>query len=447
MSDYLKIWNSKQKYFMYPFFIISLYISITLMLNLFGPIEYQYYTVGRKIAVTIYIFLFLIVTYIGMKVAAMTSGVDAKQLHRNFIRVKNFITIIEIIIFFVFIEKFMLLGYQIFKYGMQVTNVSFASLAEVYSNLHAEDTAFNLFRKIDSFTRVLMFLAFFSGVYLWKKIRYGAKCLLCIAIICDVFYNLLYIGTQRSVFTYMVLLGMLYIVHIVKRKKGIRKRNIVIVLIAVLVVALIFIKMIGARYALWGSTMNLGFKKGMRYDPNHLLVRWLSGGEKYAFMTFLSYPTQGYYGLAMCFGMPFQWTWLLGGVRGLNSIVSQILPQIPDFLELSYPVRVGKIIGFDGLASWYTIFPWLASDLTFVGALIVMVIVAYLFMECWKEVILYNNPLSFGMLIQLTLLYIFVPANNQLFIERGNSLGMVFLTIIWLVFHKRLNYCEEAIES
>ena len=143
MSDYLKIWNSKQKYFMYPFFIISLYISITLMLNLFGPIEYQYYTVGRKIAVTIYIFLFLIVTYIGMKVAAMTSGVDAKQLHRNFIRVKNFITIIEIIIFFVFIEKFMLLGYQIFKYGMQVTNVSFASLAEVYSNLHAEDTAFN----------------------------------------------------------------------------------------------------------------------------------------------------------------------------------------------------------------------------------------------------------------------------------------------------------------
>ena len=267
--------------------------------------------------------------------------------------------------------------------------------------------------------------------------------MLCAAIILDFLYNILYIGTQRSLFTYMVLAGMLYIVHVIKSGKGIKKRNVFFVAVAVVGAVLIFTKIISARFTLWGSVMSTDFRNGMKFNPNHILVQWLPDEMKYAFITLLSYPSQGYYGLSMCFDVPFQWTWFLGGARGLNSIASQVLSEIPDFLSSTYPVRTGEMIGFDGLAAWYTIFAWLAGDVTFLGALVVMLLAAYLFMRCWKEVILYNNPLSFAMLIQLVIMYVFVPANNQLFVDRGDSLGIIFLFIIWLVFHKRLNYCEE----
>ncbi len=443
MNNHLESMNKRKKYMMYPYMVIAAYILITLILNLFGPVEYQGYTTGKKAAVTIYILMFLVVTYVGMKIASMSGQVKDAALNKNYARVKNFIFIIEITIVVVFLIKLSLIIYQVIQYGIPVSGMSFSSMAEVYSDLHLTESDVNIFRKINSFTRVLTFLAFFSGMYMWKKISRSGRIMLCAAIILDFLYNILYIGTQRSLFTYMVLAGMLYIVHVIKSGKGIKKRNVFFVAVAVVGAVLIFTKIISARFTLWGSVMSTDFRNGMKFNPNHILVQWLPDEMKYAFITLLSYPSQGYYGLSMCFDVPFQWTWFLGGARGLNSIASQVLSEIPDFLSSTYPVRTGEMIGFDGLAAWYTIFAWLAGDVTFLGALVVMLLAAYLFMRCWKEVILYNNPLSFAMLIQLVIMYVFVPANNQLFVDRGDSLGIIFLFIIWLVFHKRLNYCEE----
>lgn len=437
----------KKKYLMYPFVVITVYILITMVINLFGPIEYQDYTRERKIVVTIYMLVFLVVTYLGMKLAAVSGNKSEAVLERNRTNVRIFVLVLEWMIAAVFLIKAVLLVYQFYRYGISISGLGFSALAEVYSNLHASEGDYNFFRKINSFTRVFMFISFFSGTYMWKRLKLTSRVLLVCSIILDFLYNVLYVGTQRSLFTYIVLGGMLYIVYMLQHSRRVKKRTILCVLLGVGLIVILFTKVIGARYALWGSMMSTEFRNGMRFLPDHAWVRWMPDSLKYAFITLLSYPSQGYYGLAMCLEMPFQWTFFLGGFRGINSIVSQFLPGVPDFLAYTYPVRTGEAIGFDGLAGWYTIFPWLASDFTFLGALIIMMLAAYFFMVSWKEVILYHNPLSFAMLIQLVILYIFVPANNQLFVDRGDSLGMVMLCIVWILFHKRLNYREEIVKK
>ena len=104
----------------------------------------------------------------------------------------------------------------------------------------------------------------------------------------------------------------------------------------------------------------------------------------------------------------------------------------------TYPARAG-VGGFDALVNWWTAFPWLASDLTFVGALVYMFFLAMLYGKCWIQTVKYNNPLSFIVLYLLTIEYIFLIANNQLFVQRGESLATIILFIIWLLFNKRYN--------
>lgn len=440
MNKYLNDINKRKKYMITPYIVIAAYVLVTLLISLFGPVEYQYYTVERKVSVAVYIVVFLVITYIGMKLAIVSHAPREGILKRNTVNAKKYILVVEIMILLVFVIKLSLLLYQVYRYGIAISELSFTAIAQVYTNLHTTAGDFNIFRKIDSFTRILTYLSFFSGAYLWKKLGKSCKILLSISVFFDLAYNLLFIGTQRSILTYLILFILLYVVKVVQSGKGIKRKNIVFCTIFAIGMLLLFTKMIGARYETWGSVMSTEFRNGMKFLPEHCMVSWLPEDMKYAFITILSYPTQGYYGLSMCFDTPFQWTGFLGGARGLNSIVSQVIPEIPNFLYSTYPVRTGELMGFDGLASWYTIFPWLAGDVTFLGALVLMICPAYVFAKCWKEVNLYSNPLSFAMLAQLVVFYVFIPANNQLFIDRGDSLGMVLLIIIWIFFHKKLNY-------
>lgn len=161
---------------------------------------------------------------------------------------------------------------------------------------------------------------------------------------------------------------------------------------------------------------------------------------KYQYATILTYPTQGYYGLSLCLTTPFEWTYGLGASRGLNSIVNQLLPSIPILVSRTYPLRAEAIYGYPGLANWHTIFPWLASDLTYFGALLYMGIVAYVFGKCWVQAIEYSNPLSFILLTLLSIQYLFVPANNQLFISRGDSLATIVIFIYWVARNEHFNF-------
>ena len=203
---------------------------------------------------------------------------------------------------------------------------------------------------------------------------------------------------------------------------------------------------LGARRAMWYEGSRYIYENKAYNFDNWLLFWCVSDSLKYNFCQLISYLTQGFYGLTLSFQVPFQWTFFLGSVRGLNSIISQIFPFIPNMVNLTYPVRAGEVFGFDGLASWYTIFPWLASDFTFLGALVYMGLVGWLYMRCWIQVIQYYNPFAFTILVLLNIQYIFLIANNQLFIQRGEALATVVLVFVYCIYNKKFNFHNDEIK-
>ena len=95
-----------------------------------------------------------------------------------------------------------------------------------------------------------------------------------------------------------------------------------------------------------------------------------------------------------------------------------------------------------GKRHWHTIFPWLASDLTFVGTLVLFFFISYFYGKSWKEVLIYNNPISILLFSLLSILFVFVPANNQILHGFDYLLITFFVVILWGYRHIDYNVKE-----
>ena len=425
----------KENYRMFPYFILKIYIFLTLILSLFGPIIYGYDSFFAFL-VCVYMFLFIFITKIGMLSSynyRVTKYISLKQ-DKKLMRILKFLLIGVLII------KILLVLSSIKIYGIPQIKLNefYSMFAEVYSELHKGEFKKNIYRQIDSFTTFIFYISTFIGLFWYKRLKFLFKIILFLNIILDFVYQILFIGTQRSIITIVVVFILLLTQKAVDKEYNISYKKLLKVGIVIIILAIIFINVLSARNELWNPNY---YKATKHYNLESIWFVFVKNTKiKYDLCTILSYITQGYYGLSLTFQVDFEWTFFLGAFRGINSILLEGITSLPLMSDFSYPVRAGQLYNFDGYARWFTIFPWLASDFTFIGAILYMGIIAKVYMRCWIQTIKYKNPLAFTLLVLLSIQYIFVVANNQLFISRGESLATIIIFILYLVYNKNCNY-------
>lgn len=145
----------------------------------------------------------------------------------------------------------------------------------------------------------------------------------------------------------------------------------------------------------------------------------------------VTYPAGGYYGLDKNLSLPFEWSYGLGSMRALSSYKNQYFGG-DDYFEKSYPARTEAVTGYPALMYWQTIYPWLASDLTYLGSIVVMVFIGVFFARLWLESVVLAKPLSIVLFGQVFVLIVFIPANNQIFASRVSFIGFVSLFLIYI---------------
>lgn len=431
----MKIIYEKKSYKWLPFKYLSIYILVLLFLSICGPIKFEYEPLSLVLMV-IYILAFLLFTWIGMSSTCMyTPPCFAKNIQEiKLLKVLKFLIVITLPI------KVMLVISSIRIMGMPSVTNFFATLATVYTDMHNAESFTNLYRQIDTFCTVIFYFSTFAGLFWRKKLSVIFRTIIFANVILDLFYQLCFIGTQRSIITVAVLLLTLFLTSAITKNYQIDKKKLLKIVIVIVMLLIVFLNILSARQSLW-NTGGAYYAPNDNFNYESLWLIWCRTDKlKYNVCNLLSYFTQGFYGLTLSFQMPFQWAGMLGSVRGLNSIISQIFSFIPDMGDCTYPVRAGIQFHHDGYAYWYTTFPWLASDLTFFGALIYMGIVGRFFMRCWIQTVRYNNPIAFSVLVLLIIQYIFIIANNQLFVQRGESLATVILIIVYYIFAKKFNF-------
>lgn len=173
-----------------------------------------------------------------------------------------------------------------------------------------------------------------------------------------------------------------------------------------------------------------------RFQPNPVIAS--VAGENFArgMAVVAFYPTHGYVGLGYDLETPFEWSKGLGASPALSGYWVQYFGG-EGASQTAYPYRTEARTGWSATEYWSTIYPWLASDLTFPGTVLFMGAVGWFLARFWYESVNRRSLLSVLLFCQLIFLLAYVPANNQIGTSRTSLIAFVSLVAAYAVRHIR----------
>lgn len=148
---------------------------------------------------------------------------------------------------------------------------------------------------------------------------------------------------------------------------------------------------------------------------------------------FINYVSQGYYGLSLTMQLPFEWTYGLGNSFALTSYFEQYF-GVYGIFEKTYPARMDAYFGWPAKMYWHSFFPWVASDLTFPGAALLMYVLGRIYARSFVDSLIFESPLGICLFYFITILLLYLPANNQLMQTREMMIGFLAILFSWFLF-------------
>lgn len=160
----------------------------------------------------------------------------------------------------------------------------------------------------------------------------------------------------------------------------------------------------------------------------------------YAFVWLVSYLVQGYYGFSLALGEAWSWTYGFGGSKFLqNNFYS--LTGI-DISSLTFQSKITHV--WDESVQWHSFYSQVANDVGFVGVAFVMFFLGGLLARVWMSVIYRNSFYGAAFLPILAILFIFIPANNQVFGSIDTVSYFVAVMFLW-VFEGKIKKVKSGI--
>lgn len=420
-----------------PLKFFTLFIVFTIIVSFWGPVKYMNYD---KVSVAVFMTLFLIVCHIGYYFGANNPIIKTRY---SLIKEVQLIKIVKTCIYITLL-------FQIFTFismwANGELNLSITSMGRNYTEYYSSK------REVEvsySFRSILLFFMGFPrlisltlGIYFYKLFSKKIKIYIWSIIALIIMTATISLGNQKSISEIVICFTIMYYIRSLDYSKIKRKivfRNLAFLLCAVLILMSIIQSQRIDSMGLDVLDMNSHNSIRRTIDYTHWIFDLFPPFLAYGLTTILSgYIAAGYYGLSLCLSLPFVWTYGIGSSLSVTLLFEKL--NIAHVLNDTYLMRMQHELGWNGLSAWNSIFPWLASDITFVGAILIFIPVAYLFAVCWKEILLYRNPISMVVFVQLATGAIFIPANNQLFHGVDSFICNIILLGFWIAKHKSYNY-------
>ena len=205
-----------------------------------------------------------------------------------------------------------------------------------------------------------------------------------------------------------------------------RTKRLVLVLIAVSALILYFSYAESSRKK--GQLVQYDPGPGISVDVNNVFMAGLPTGLQATEANAVSYLCQGYYGLSLALREPFVWSYGIGHSVAMTSIVHKVTGF--DAAELTYMARE-QHYGWDMQMRWDSIYPWLASDVTFPGTLIVIFFIGRLLAVTWVDTRADASPYAPPLFVMTMLMICYFPANDQFLSASTTVLAFWGLLILW----------------
>jgi len=254
-------------------------------------------------------------------------------------------------------------------------------------------------------------------VVLWGRLSGKFRLACCLAIV----FNLaMYIatGTNKGFADFVVTLPWLVYLGVKAGTLRFRvPRSVMVPAFIVLFIAFLEFFAMGQAQREGGvgelGVLNTG--AGLLYaNQLHPVSQMFGDSGRIAFESISRYLGQGYYALSMAFNVDHTSTLGFGNSMFLARNADALFGTT-HFTLGSLPGQLEEQTGWSMLALWHSIYPWLASDFGFAGALLVLGGFAYLFGLSWGRSLTTGGAPWMLMAFMMVILFFYIPANNQIF--------------------------------
>lgn len=284
----------------------------------------------------------------------------------------------------------------------------------------------------------VLFLQFPLTVYYWTRLRWEIRLFSVLSI---AYFLAVYVatGTNKAIADYVLVAPFLVAASYFAGLWRLNwRRTVFVIALALTALWLLLSFFTAGQVSRLGGTENIAYFHFLRLYANtrNPLVHGLPEQAKAGAIALVKYVSHGYYGLSLSLEEPFVPMWGLGNSRFLYLNAAE-LTGIDKLQELPYPVRVQKHGKWDAYEHWSSIYPWIASDVSFPGAILAVFVIGRLFAQSWLDSVRGANPFAIAALAQLVIMLLYFPANNQV-VQSGEALTSFYgILAAWLLSRRR----------
>lgn len=424
INDALPRWSLWVRFFPLLFFIT--YLNFTVFLFFYGPWNYPIVD-GTKLC------LFLLFAHLAFISGYVTNALKKPMsYHGRWNKISVFKVCLLVNLVVLLPTASLNLGSTVPDILGAIENPGDAYFQSV--ELRMEKTPLiNYFRMLAG---PLIYLLLPLTVYYWKQI---SPVLRILAIIClaGIVVTFIGMGTNKAIADTVLLVPWLLLVgHLSGRLRLNRRKIILLGLVCVLAFSLFLLFFTSTQATRAGSPSSGGYfpATGAAADFDNFMIRKLPPLAQVGALGLVSYISQGYYAVYLSLEKPFVPMFGVGNSMFLFRQAARITGN-EKIADMAYPMRIEEN-GWDGYGLWSTIYPWIASDVSFPGTILIVFLIGRLFALSWLDSLRGDNPFAVGMFAQFLIMLYYFSANNQC-LQSGEGLTAFWgILSMWLLTRK-----------
>lgn len=426
-----------------PMKIVQIYLTLIFILFIFGPWPWP---MDNKLLVYSYLFMAQILLLFGYFLSVRRKKITIYVTQSRFLKISSYnnlklIKFLLILSFIIFIPSYMaragLSSFSITGFYDAFVNGLLNPGAQYYDKLNLSNQASSnyLLLILSTLTSPFRWLFIPLCIVNWKILPRRYKFSSMIFILLDT-VSWISIGTNKGIFDNVFIVGFSLLIKVYMNNKETRelkqnkKSKAAILLFSLSILSLAITYMTKAITSRLGVLNYYSRGASVYVDFDSPIMSIIPDFLKDTLVIMAGYTTQGYYGLSLAMKEPFTTTYGIGNSWFLMSIIEKITGNAT-IAENTYPFKIAGY-GWDPYVNWHSVYTWLASDFSFFGTLLIMIIIGYWFGEVWKSVLFQRNIYAIGLFILFMIMFMYFPANNQVFAFINTYTAFWGLFILWL---------------
>lgn len=418
-----------------------LYLSITFVLFLFGPIDYP---VGNYLPVVACVSLVTLVLWFGFR-AAVRQPVSFSTL--RFSRI-IFVVGSVLAVLILFPSAYFYTGKMPWEFLAAIQNQGsvYASLASQLAATEGQRGPIILLR---SAAMPFVWAVIPLGILYWPRLGWIYRGLLFSTVLCSLIFSALR-GTDREIADLLIISASAYVVAAARRNLereraprrvapgpthflARRWRLAVIVALALTTAGSVFVERKEDRMNTVSAFCFLN--SGACADYGNPLVVGMTDSGRFATSMSVAYITNGYYGLSLALEKPFLTSWGIGHSPALARVYD-IAGGDPSISTRTFNYR-NIDDGWPEEYYWSTMLTALANDVSFPGAVLLMGLFAWVWGRSWMDAVVARNDSAAIVFCLATFTVLYFPANLQILQTLEGYTTVVFWVVAWLLFRPR----------